>query len=152
MTLSLHNTSELIIECKDLQNGGIFPQKYTHRGEEISPEFILKNVSSKGKTISIIFDDIDQAMNHWMIWNIPAVNIIPGNLAKDKRLSNLGNAVQKSRYRGPNPPKGIRHKYQFNLYVLDCEITIKSKANKEELEKAMENHIIQYGCLYGYYE
>ena len=130
---------ELQIEYNDLKNGEKLPLRYTHRGEEISPEFILKNLTTKGKTITIIFDDLDHLMNHWIIWNIPAMDIIPGNLPGDKILSNLGNAVQRNKYRGPNPPKGIRHKYQFNIYVLDCELKGKN-CSKNKLIEAMEGH------------
>jgi Raf kinase inhibitor-like YbhB/YbcL family protein len=143
---------ELRVECNDLRNGEAFPVKYTHRGEEISPEFVLKNLSPKGKTISIIFDDVDHPMNHWIIWNIPAMDVIPENLPKEKVLQNFGNAMQKTQYRGPNPPKGIRHKYQFNIYVLDCELAINKDSHKKRLEKAMEGHIIQYGFVQGYFE
>ena len=144
--------SELIVGSNYLQNGGTFPQKYTHRGEEISPEFILKNLSPKGKTITIIFDDLDHPMHHWRIWNIPAIDIIPENLPESKILSNFEYEIPNNKYRGPNPPKGIRHKYQFNIYVLDCGLTIKHNSNKKQLVKAMEGHIIQYGFIYGYFE
>jgi Raf kinase inhibitor-like YbhB/YbcL family protein len=143
---------ELIVRCRDLRNGDTFPIKYTHRGDEISPEFILKNLSQSGKTIAIIFDDLDHPMHHWRIWNIPAISIIPENLLGDKILSDLGSKVPNNKYRGPNPPKGIRHKYQFNIYVLDCELIIKNNSNKKQLVKSMEGHIIQYGSIYGYYE
>lgn len=146
------NNFELLVECNGIKNGEIIPKKYTHRGEEISPEFILKNLSPMGKSISIIFDDLDQHTNHWIIWNIPAINIIPENLPKDKILSDLGSAIQKSRYKGPNPPKGIRHKYQFSIYVLDSALNIKNNSSKMELERAMEGHIIQYGFINGFYE
>jgi len=143
---------ELVIESPDFPNGGTFPVKNTHRGEESSPEFILKNLSPDCKTLAIVFDDLDHPMNHWLIWNIPAMAIIPGNMPKEAGLVNLGNAVQKTRYRGPNPPKGVRHKYQFNFYVLDCELKIKATSNKAALEKAIDGLIIQSGTLYGYFE
>jgi len=91
-------------------------------------------------------------MNHWIIWNLPAVNIIPENIPKENILVNSGNAKQRSQYRGPNPPKDIRHKYQFNIYVLDCELELDTNADKKQLVKAMEGHILQYGFIYGYYE
>jgi phosphatidylethanolamine-binding protein (PEBP) family uncharacterized protein len=94
----------LIIDCDAFQNGGNFPLKYTHRGEEVSPKFFLKNLSSQGKTIAIIFDDVDQPMHHWRIWNIPAAEIIPENLPES--ISDAENAIPKNVYRGPNPPRG----------------------------------------------
>jgi Raf kinase inhibitor-like YbhB/YbcL family protein len=146
------NYSELIIECKELHNGETFPVKYTHRGGDVSPEFKLKNLNKNGKTIVIIFDDLDKPMNHWIIWNLPLIDIIPENNPKENIFENIGNAKQKRQYRGPNPPIGIKHKYQFNIYVLDCELNLETNVNKKELVKAMEGHIIQYGFIYGYYE
>jgi len=145
------NIPELIIECNGLKNGGTFPLKNTHRGEEISPEFILKNLTPNGKTIAIIFDDMDQPMNHWIIWNIPLMEIIPENIPEDKILPKFKNARQRSKYRGPNPPKGIKHKYQFNIYILDCELKSKNYSTNQ-LKVAMEGHIIQYGFINGYFE
>ena len=146
------NYCELIIECNELHNGETFPVKYTHRGGDVSPEFKLKNLNKNGKTIVIIFDDLDKPMNHWIIWNLPLMDIIPENNPKENILENIGNAKQKRQYRGPNPPLGIKHKYQFNIYVLDCELNLENNVNKKELVKAMEGHIIQYGFIYGYYE
>jgi Raf kinase inhibitor-like YbhB/YbcL family protein len=145
------NYPELIVKCKDLQNGGLFPPKYT-RKYGYSPEFTFENLFKNGKTIAIVFDDLDQPMNHWMIWNIPIMDIIPENIPDDKVLPNLGNAKQKSRYKGPNPPKGIKHKYQFNIYVLDCELKTKNNVKKIEFVEAMDEHIIQYGFINGYFE
>jgi len=142
---------ELIIECDGFTNGDTFPIKYTHRGEEQSPEFHLKNLSVNAKSITIIFDDL-QAMNHWNIWNIPPLDIIPGNLPGDKDLAILGNAKQRTKYRGPNPPKGVEHKYQFSFFVLDCELKVGGNANKQQLIKAMQGHIVQYGFLCGFFE
>ena len=144
--------SKIIIECKELHNGSIFPIKYTHKGGDVSPEFMLKNMSQDGKTIAIVFDDLDKPINHWIIWNIPIMKIIPENVSNDNNLINSGNVKQKRQYRGPNPPKGIRHKYQFNIYILDHELNLETKIAKKELVKAMEGHIIQYGFVYGYFE
>ena len=144
--------SELLIECNDLKNGGTFPIKYTHRGGDISPEFKLKNLDKNGKSIVIIFDDLDKPMNHWIIWNLPVMDIIPENIPEENILVNLGKAKQKRQYRGPNPPKGIKHKYQFNIYILDCVLNIEINVNKKQLVKLLEGHIIQYGTIYGYYE
>ena len=143
---------ELIVECSDLKNGGVFTLKYTHRGGDNSPEFILKNISENGKTIVIIFDDMDKPMNHWIIWNLPAIGIIPGNISKEEVLINFRNVRQKRQYKGPNPPKGIRHKYQFNIFVLDCEFILVNEVDKKKLVKAMDGHIVQNGFIYGYYE
>ena len=142
---------ELIVECKDIKNEGKFPLKYC-RKNGFSPEFVLKNLSKNGKTITIIFNDLDQPMNHWIFWNIPMMEIIPEKIHDEKIIKNLGNAIQKSRNKGPNLPKGIIHKYQFNIYVLDCELKIKNTIKRNEIIEVMEEHILQYGYINGYFE
>jgi Raf kinase inhibitor-like YbhB/YbcL family protein len=152
--------NELIVECTDLHNGDIFKEKYTGKGIDVSPEFTLKNLSQDVKTIAIILDDITFSffsINHWIIWNIPSMKIIPGNIPEGKILSNLENAMQgigygRHRYKGPMPLKGMRNKYQFNIYVLDCELKIKYNSHKKQLVKAMDGHIIQYGIINGYFK
>jgi Raf kinase inhibitor-like YbhB/YbcL family protein len=152
---------ELIVECNDFKGGEKIPLKHTGRGNDFSPEFILKNLSLNGKTIAILFDDIDHPLfknySHWVIWNIPLTDIIPGNIPEGKILPNLGNAMQgigygRYKYKGPKPPFNWSHKYQFNIYVLDCELNIKNNSHKKQLLQAMEGHIIQYGFINGYFE
>jgi Raf kinase inhibitor-like YbhB/YbcL family protein len=149
--------NELIVKCTDLHNGGTIIEKYTGKGIDVSPEFTLINLSQDGKTIAIILDDITFSIfsiNHWIIWNIPSMEIIPGNIPEGKVLSNLGNAMQgigygRHRYKGPMSIKGIRNKYQFNIYALDCDLKIKSNSHKKQLVKTMDGHIIQYGIING---
>jgi phosphatidylethanolamine-binding protein (PEBP) family uncharacterized protein len=78
------------------------------------------------------------------------------NIPEGKILPELGNAMQgvgygRFKYRGPKPPKGTQHKYYFNIYILDCELTIKN-SRKKQVVKAMKGHIIQYGFIDGYFE
>jgi Raf kinase inhibitor-like YbhB/YbcL family protein len=155
------NAEQLIIDCNGFENGGIIPIKYTGRGENLSPEFLIRNLSANGKTIVIILDDVKHHIfgtyNHWIIWNIPLVDKIPENIPAGKIVPELGNAMQgigygRYRYRGPKPPKGTQHEYKFNFYVLDCELSIKNNSHKKQLMKAIEGHIIQYGFITGKYE
>jgi|GEM_PF-3777447 len=67
-------TNELQFVCAGLTEGGVFPMKYTGRGENKSPEFAIRNLSPNAKTIAITMDDIKNplfgTLNHWVIWNM----------------------------------------------------------------------------------
>jgi len=154
--VNLEVTSEVFEE------GGKIPVKYTGRGEDVSPPLELGTIDPDAKTIAIIMDDLDHPIgmyNHWLIWNIPAeYEEIPEGIPKKKKLLSLGNAVQgkshyggKHYYRGPKPPFGS-HDYEFKVYVLDTELDLSPDARKEDLQKAMEGHIVQYGTLKGEFE
>ena len=144
------------------EDRGKIPIKYTGRGEDVSPPLELGSVDPEAETIAVIMDDLDHPIgmyNHWVIWNIPAaLDEIPEGIPKKERLPSLGNAVQgkshyggKHYYRGPKPPFGS-HEYEFKVYVLDTSLDLDIDANKEELQKAMEGHILQYGTLKGEFE
>ncbi len=151
----------LDFECVGLINGDRFPIEYTGRGEDKSPKFILHNLSPEAKTIAIIMDDIKHhifgTFNHWVIWNIPAQDIIPGAIPYGKMIPSLGNARQgigygRYKYAGPKPPKGKQHVYKFVIYALDSHITLKDRAKKRHLLEAIKPHILQRGEITGVFE
>jgi Raf kinase inhibitor-like YbhB/YbcL family protein len=74
-------------------------------------------------------------------------------IPKNKILSNGArqgiNDFGKIGYDGPCPPSGI-HRYFFKVYALDTKINLEN-LNKEQILKAMNNHIIAQGQLIGKY-
>ena len=140
------NNTVLGFECVGMDNGGKFPIEYTGRGQDISPEFIIKNLSHPIKDFT-----------HWIIWNIPATGRIKKNIPAGKAVPILGNARQGigyglHRYAGPKPPKGKKHTYRFTIYSLDCEINMSANSMKRSFLKKAENHIIQKGSIVGEFE
>ncbi|MEM1485660.1 YbhB/YbcL family Raf kinase inhibitor-like protein [Oscillospiraceae bacterium PP1C4] len=157
-TMELKN--HLSVLCEAFTNEGTIPIAYTGRGEDISPGFRLSPIIPDTKSIAIIMDDIDHPLfgiyNHWVIWNIPAQEYIPGRIPQGETVDSLGGAVQgraygKHKYRGPKPPFGT-HRYQFHFYALDCVLDLKSHAGKKELIQSMEGHILQYGSIIGKFQ
>ena len=73
----------LIIKCADLKDNDKIPVKYTGYGEDISPEFIIENLSPEAESYIITLEDLNHPIKnftHWIIWNIPATTIIPANI------------------------------------------------------------------------
>lgn len=149
----------LTVSSPSFEDGGLIPIKYTGYGEDISPELVLSGLSKRAVSIAIIMNDMDHpipAYNHWVIWNIPAVPLIPENIPHGKRVECLGDAIQgrgygKHRYRGPKPPFRWSHIYHFNVLVLDCSLDLPSTARKKDLLAAMQGHILQQAVLAGHY-
>ena len=155
----LNPTKNLKVTSEAFEDGGIIPEKYTGRGEDVSPPIKIYSIASEAKSIAVIMDDIDHPLgvfNHWLIWNIPAAfDEIPEAIPKKEVVSSLGNAVQgksayggKRYYRGPKPPFGT-HKYVFKVYVLDSFLNLKNDTSKKELQESMEGKVLQYGTLTG---
>ena len=68
----------------DFENNTLIPIKYTKYGENISPEFKIKNLSKQAKSLAIILEDLDHPLiknfTHWTAWNIKASDTIPENI------------------------------------------------------------------------
>ncbi len=147
----------LEFECSGIDSQGDFNVEYTGYGQDVSPEFIIKNLSPKAKTIAITLEDTSHPIKdftHWIIWNIPATDVIAKAFPSGKTISTLGNAKQGvaygwHRYAGPKPPKGKKHLYKFTLYALDCEMNISANTTKSGFLKKAKNHILQCGEIIG---
>ena len=123
----------------------------TGYGEDISPEFIIKNLSPQAKTIAIILEDLDHPIKnftHWVIWNIPAAEIIKESISSDEKMKQ-GIAYGWHRYAGPKPPKSKSHSYKFTLYILDCEMNLSANIFKKTFLKKIKGHILQKGEIIG---
>ena len=150
---------ELIVKTPAFEHEGLIPKDYTGYGTDISPEIHLNNIHEQAKSIAIIMDDMGHfipAYNHWVIWNIPVMQIIPPNIPHGKSVGILSGAIQgrgygKHRYRGPKPPFNWSHRYQFNIYALDCTLDLPSASKKRDLVKTMDKHILQQAVLVGHY-
>ncbi len=151
----------LIFECKGMKNGEKFPLVNTGRGQDISPEFLIKNLSPYAKTLAITLEDIKHPLfknfTHWLIWNIPAGEKIDGAIPSGKIVPSLGNARQGIgyglyKYAGPKPPNGKQHLYRFTVYALDSKIYLKFPHTKNKFIKKATKHIIQQGSIVCQYE
>ncbi len=131
-----------------------FPKKYTCDGENISPPLEISGVDPKAKSLAIIMDDPDAPMGvftHWVIWNIPPnVSHLPEGIPAKAEISDPISAVQgrndfgKIGYGGPCPPSGV-HRYRIKVYAIDIFLDLKPGSTKQDLERAMEGHILQVG-------
>lgn len=154
------NNTVLDFECVGMDNGGKFPIEYTGRGQDISPEFVIKNLSPNAKTLAITLEDLSHPIKnftHWLIWNIPAADRIKGKIPAGRIVPVLGKACQGigygfHRYAGPKPPKGKKHIYRFTIYSLDCQLDISPNSIKGNFLKKSQRHIIQKGSIKGEFE
>ena len=155
------STDILLFECVGLKAGGKFPIENTGRRQDVSPEFLIKNLSPATKTLAVTLEDIRHPLfkdfTHWLIWNIPAAEKIAGAIPAGRIVPNLGNARQGLgygwyKYAGPKPPKGNQHLYRFTIYALDSEIEIPFPPTKGCFIKRAKAHIIQQGNIVAEFE
>jgi len=135
---------------KDQEN---IPPKYTCQGDNTNPELTISGIPERTKTLALILDDPDApsgTFNHWTIFNIQPTEKIAESSAPQESTQGK-NSAGKNSYTGPCPPSGT-HRYIFNLYALDTELTLDATATSKDLRKAMEEHILAQTTLTGLYQ
>ena len=150
---------EIKITSSAFEDGGLIPASYTCDGADISPPLQWGTVPEGTKSIALICDDPDAPMGtfvHWVLYNLPAdTKELAENLPDDETLPNGARqgitGFGKTGYGGPCPPSGT-HRYFFKIYALDTTIDIVAIADKPQLLKAMEGHILGQGQLIGKYK
>ncbi len=133
----------------DFANGDI-PRQFTCSGEDRSPALEWNGTPAGTKSFALIVDDPDAPAGtwvHWVIFNIPGTaHSLQGGLEKKDQLAygvrQGQNDFRKIGYNGPCPPPGKPHRYFFKLYALGGGISLGSAANKVDVERAMEGHIL----------
>jgi Raf kinase inhibitor-like YbhB/YbcL family protein len=134
------------------------PSKYTCEGLNYNPALKIADVPSEAKSLVLIIEDpdvpswirTDNLWIHWVIFNIPKeTTSIEEN---SHSIGVYGRSTSgKIGYEGPCPPDR-RHRYFFKLYALDTILSLKEGSTKEELLKAMQNHVVDATELIGTYE
>lgn len=152
--------TNLIFECPGMREGGKFPVEYTGRGQDFSPEFMIKNLSPEAETLAVTLEDLSHPIKnftHWAIWNVPAAERIAPAVPAGKTVPSLGGAVQGigyglHRYAGPKPPKGKTHIYRFTVYALSQRIELGGHSGKKAFLRKADKIILQKGTLTGEFE
>jgi Raf kinase inhibitor-like YbhB/YbcL family protein len=54
-------------------------------------------------------------------------------------------------YMGPCPPAGVHH-YRFKLYAISKKLDLKGDVKREELEREINNNLIEKSELVGLYK
>jgi Raf kinase inhibitor-like YbhB/YbcL family protein len=132
------------------KNNETIPKKYTCQGDKISPPLNFENIPKNTKSLALIVDDPDapyKTFVHWVLFNNPIIS----KIEEDSTIGLDGlNSLGSTGYTPPCPPTG-EHRYFFKLYALDKVLDLKD-ATKEDLEKAMQGHVIEKADLIGLYK
>jgi Raf kinase inhibitor-like YbhB/YbcL family protein len=141
----------LSVSSPAFDDDGDIPVKYTCDGENLSPPLSWSGVPEDAKSLVLIADDPDAPIGtfvHWILFDLS-----PGTDSLSEGTASAGtegeNSFRQLGYGGPCPPQGSTHRYFFKLYALDQSINLESGAAKDEVEEAMQGHILAQGELMG---
>lgn len=160
---------ELTITSQSFKPNTYLDREYVYTecgGRNKSPHLAWRDAPAQTKSFVIIADDADAPREvpfvHWILFNIPAsVHEIEAGIAKKTEVY-LGRSVVSFQgkndfgdvgYDGPCPPKGHGvHHYSFRIYALDTILHIKQGATKDQVDAAMQGHILAEAEIIGLYE
>ncbi|MFP4165009.1 MAG: YbhB/YbcL family Raf kinase inhibitor-like protein [Chitinispirillaceae bacterium] len=130
------------------ENEGFIPPKYTCAGININPPLRVTDIPEKTESLCLIMHDPDSPSGnflHWLDYNVEPVEAIdegsrPGTQGKND-FGNIG-------YGGPCPSDGM-HTYVLDAYALDSKLDLPQKAERKDVEQAMQEHILAKAELRG---
>jgi len=136
--------------------GEPIPEKYSCKGEDISPPLAWVDPPQGTQSFVLTMDDPDApagTWDHWILFNIPAdtrglEENLPITGANPGWILVGNNSWGKSEYGGPCPPSGT-HRYFFKLYAVDTRLSLQSGASKGQVLGALDGHILAQAELLG---
>lgn len=158
--------SNFSISSPDFREGEEIPEKFGYKFENAHPTIEFDGIPQNTKSLSIIMDDPDamaavgKIWVHWLLSDLspqtvailsgetPMKTLREGEDDDDMDYTKGKTDFGEIGYGGPAPPNG-RHTYVFKGYTLDVKLNLKEGFSKQELEDAMEGHILAEAKLTG---
>ena len=141
---------DLKISSPSFAHEELIPSRFTCDGENIGPPLDIDQIPKDARCLVLIIDDPDApggSFVHWLVWNIPVKHHLPENeIHGVEGLNDFG----RQHYGGPCPPQGT-HRYFFKMYALDSLLDLPRNTRREQLESAMNDHILAFGEVVGLY-
>ena len=148
---------ELTVMSAAFVMGAAIPPKYTCMGEDVSPPLSWSKLPEGAQSVAVLCDDPDAPGGDWV--HLVLFNLPPGTAKLDEGVpatpSLPNGAVQgvndfrRAGYGGPCPPPGRPHRYRFKVFALDTKLALRPSAQKRDVVKAMEGHVLARGELMG---
>jgi Raf kinase inhibitor-like YbhB/YbcL family protein len=156
----------IIVESPTMVTGERMPRDYTPDGRNVSPPLRWRNLPEGTRQLAVVCEDHGAGNPppwvHWVIYNIPPT---AGGLPEELPIystvpmpEEIAGAVQgnngwnRAIYRGPAPPVGAVHHYNFIVYALDAELDLPRGLNRAALMERIEGHVIGWGEMVPWYQ
>ena len=150
----------LTLESPSFQHMGVMPRETTCDGTERAPELRWSGAPAGTRSFALIVDDPDapdpaapkRVWVHWVVWDLsPGTIVLPDGGALPAGARRGKNDEGGTGYQGPCPPIGS-HRYFFKLYALDEVLGDLESPTKQQLERAMQRHVLGRAELIGTYQ
>jgi Raf kinase inhibitor-like YbhB/YbcL family protein len=133
-------------------NNALIPSEYSCDGKSSSPPLKWTGAPPAAKAFALVMHDPDApragGVTHWLVYDLPAnaagldAGASPGGTLPASAKQGA-NSAGRNQYTGPCPPKGgPAHHYNFRLYALDAPLNLEAGKSKDDVEKAVEGHVL----------
>jgi len=148
-------------------DGAAIPDKYTcspdgktmtSPANMTSPPLSWVNAPAGTKSFVLLLHDPDahagktlDDITHWMVFNIPAdATSLPEGVKADSTVApQANNIARQPSFFGPCAPPGPVHHYTFELFALDTMLDLQKGASRDDVQKAMDGHVLTGTVLIG---
>jgi Raf kinase inhibitor-like YbhB/YbcL family protein len=144
-----------------MRTGEWMPRDHSPDGRNLSPPLSWRGLPEGTRSLAVICQDFGAGRPppwvHWIIYNIPAsVDGLPEGLPFDPAdpmpveltgAAHGNNGWGLPMYRGPAPPVGSVHHYDFAVFALDSELDLPPGLTRDELLDAIDGHVIGRGDI-----
>jgi Raf kinase inhibitor-like YbhB/YbcL family protein len=141
------------ITSQAFTEGGMIPDKYTKYGENRIPPMHIDDIPERARSLALIVDDPDApsgTFNHWLLFNLdPRIRDIKEDCVPVMATQGR-NDYGEVAYGGPQPPSG-EHRYFFKAFALDSVLPLSRGSERPELEREMQDHVLDSATLMGRY-
>lgn len=141
------------------KEGETIPARHTEDGPDLSPRLRWSEPPEGTMSFALVVDDPDAPRGtwvHWVAYGIPGdarelQEGFPKEASASDGILQGENDFGKTGYGGPAPPPGKPHRYFFKLYALDFTPELEAGLSKEDLQRAIEGHVLGEAQLMGRY-
>src|ERR1700689_2971461 len=140
---------------------GAYPEKYScipgmaggppDASKMVSPPLSWTNAPAGTKSFVLLLHDPDahaatafDDFPHWLIFNIPGdATSLPEGVKADSTVAPQANNIARSpSFFGPCAPPGPGPPSTFELFALDTTLDLKKGASRDDVQKAMDGHVL----------
>jgi Raf kinase inhibitor-like YbhB/YbcL family protein len=151
----------IVVESPTIAAGQPIPRDHSPDGRNESPPLSWRGLPAGTRQLALVCEDHGAGNPppwvHWLVYNIPArATGLPQGIpfdAADPMPAGLEGVRQGNNgwglamYRGPAPPVGTMHEYEFTVIALDRELDLPAGLTRAELLEAIEDHVLARGTL-----
>jgi Raf kinase inhibitor-like YbhB/YbcL family protein len=145
----------ITVASPSFAEGAPIPRQFTCDGDDNSPPLSWRGVPADAAELAVVVDDPDARGGtyvHWVLVGLdPSLTELrPGELPAGGRQAD--NSAGDPRYKGPCPPGGHPHHYEFTVYALRAPVAATSGAAPGDVLRRVGEAAIAKGTLTGTYQ